>query len=104
MLPLLAMSDPEHDRLSLRVRGRVQAVGYRAATRRKARELRLRGWVRNEQDGSVSVVAEGPREDLRALRTFCDEGPPFARVDQVEAIWAEATGEFPGFDLRVDGR
>lgn len=94
----------EHARLSLRIRGRVQGVGYRAATRKQARVLGLRGWVRNEQDGSVSVVAEGPTEDLQALRRFCNEGPPFARVDQVEAIWGDATGEFPGFDLRLDWR
>jgi acylphosphatase len=98
------MDDASHARLSLRIRGRVQGVGYRAATRKQARALGLRGWVRNEQDGSVTVVAEGPREQLVALRRFCDEGPPFARVDQVEAIWDDATGEFPGFDLRVDGR
>lgn len=98
------MNDQAHARLSLRIRGRVQGVGYRAATRKQARALGLRGWVRNEQDGSVTVVAEGPREALVALRRFCDEGPPFARVDQVEAIWGDATGEFPGFDLRLDGR
>lgn len=98
------MDDTDLARLSLRIRGRVQGVGYRAATRKQARALGLRGWVRNEQDGTVSVVAEGPRDKLRALRQFCDEGPPFARVDQVEAIWDDATGEFPGFDLRMDGR
>ena len=98
------VDDTPHVRLSLRIRGRVQGVGYRAATRKQARALGLRGWVRNEQDGSVSVVAEGPREALVALRRFCDEGPPFARVDQVEAIWDDATGEFPGFDTRMDGR
>jgi acylphosphatase len=98
------MTDPTQARLSLRIRGRVQGVGYRAATRKQARALGLRGWVRNEQDGSVTVVAEGPREALVALRRFCDEGSPFARVDQVEAVWDDATGEFPGFDLRMDGR
>lgn len=98
------MSEPDSYRLSLRVRGRVQGVGYRAATRKQARALALRGWVRNEQDGSVTVVTEGPREDLRALHVFCEEGPPFARVDQVEAIWGDATGEFPGFDIRLDWR
>ncbi len=98
------MSEPTEARLSLRIRGRVQGVGYRAATRKQARILGLRGWVRNEQDGSVTVVAEGPRDQLVALRRFCDEGPPFARVDQVEAVWGDATGEFPGFDQRMDGR
>jgi len=91
-------------RLSLRVRGRVQGVGFSATTRKQARELGLRGWVRDEQDGSVTVVAEGSHESLMALHRFCGRGPPFARVDQVEAIWNDATGEFPGFDLRMDGR
>lgn len=95
------MSDAVHHRLNLRVRGRVQGVGYRAFVRKQARALGLLGWVRNEQDGSVSVEVEGPREDLRSLRERCDEGSPFARVDQVEAIWDEATGEFPGFDIRL---
>lgn len=98
------MDDAEHHRLSLRVRGRVQGVGYRAFVRKQARALGLRGWVRNEQDGSVQAVVEGPREDLRTLRQHCDEGPDFARVDQVEAVWDDATGEFPGFDIRLDGR
>ncbi|MCH9687696.1 MAG: acylphosphatase [Deltaproteobacteria bacterium] len=104
MLPAPVADEPSHHRLSLRVRGRVQGVGYRAATRKRARQLALVGWVRNEQDGSVTIIAEGSREQLTALRTFCDEGPPFARVDQVEAIWDDATGEFPGFDLQFDGR
>jgi acylphosphatase len=98
------MTDLVSHRLSLKVRGRVQGVGYRAAVRKQARTLALRGWVRNEPDGSVSLQAEGPREDLRALRAFCEQGPPFARVDQVEAIWGDATGEFPGFDIRLDWR
>ncbi|MCA9649043.1 MAG: acylphosphatase [Myxococcales bacterium] len=98
------MDDDTPYRLSLRVRGRVQGVGYRAFVRKQARALGLRGWVRNEQDGSVSVVVEGARSELVALRKLCDEGPPFARVDQVEAIWDDPTGEFPGFDIRLDGR
>lgn len=100
----LRMSDSDSFRLSLKIRGRVQGVGYRAATRKQARALGLRGWVRNEPDGAVTVVAEGPRDDLRSLRSACEEGPPFARVDQVEAIWDNATGEFPGFDIRLDWR
>ncbi len=98
------MANSDSYRLSLRIRGRVQGVGYRAATRKQARALALRGWVRNEQDGTVTVVAEGPRDDLTALRGVCEQGPPFARVDQVEAIWDDATGEFPGFDIRLDWR
>jgi len=98
------VDDDAPTRLSLRIRGRVQGVGFSAAIRKQARALGLRGWVRDEQDGSVTVVVEGSHESLVALRSFCDEGTPFARVDQVEAVWSEATGEFPGFDLRMSGR
>jgi len=87
-------------RLGLHVRGRVQGVGYRAATRTQARALGLEGWVRNEPDGTVTVVAEGSRDDLRSLLEACEEGPPSARVDRVEATWGDATGEFSGFDIQ----
>ncbi len=48
------------ERWSLKVRGQVQGVGYRAACNRRARELGLSGWVRNCPDGSVAIEAEGP--------------------------------------------
>ena len=80
----------------------MQGVGFDAAVRKQARALAVRGWVRNELNGSVTVVSEGSRDALDDLREFCEEGPPFARVDQVEAVWSEGTGEFPGFDFRLD--
>lgn len=95
------MDQSTHYRLRLKIRGRVQGVGYRAFTRKHARALRLLGWVRNERDGTVTVIVEGPRPDLQELQRLCEEGPPFARVDQMESIWDEATGEFPGFDTRI---
>lgn len=56
------------ERLELVVRGRVQGVYFRASTRDEARRLGLTGWVRNEPDGSVRVLAEGPRAALEALQ------------------------------------
>lgn len=75
-------------------------MGYRASVRRRARQLHLVGWVRNEADGSVSAVAEGTRDGLAALQEFCRRGPPMARVDGLEASLSEATGEFVGFEIR----
>jgi acylphosphatase len=87
-------------RLSLRIRGLVQGVFYRAETHATATRLRLSGWVRNREDGSVELVAEGPRAQLEALLEWCRKGPPRARVDALEPSWSEATGEFEGFVVR----
>ena len=66
------------------VRGAVQGVGYRDATRRRARELGAMGWVRNAGDGSVLVHAEGAESAVDELIAFLREGPRGARVDEVE--------------------
>jgi DNA ligase D-like protein (predicted 3'-phosphoesterase) len=66
------------------VRGQVQAVGFRDATLRQARRLDLMGWVRNAEDGSVLVHAEGPEQGVEALLEFLHEGPRGARVSEVE--------------------
>lgn len=80
--------------------GHVQGVFFRDTTRREAARRQLEGWVRNERDGSVRVVAEGDEEALQAFEQFLHEGPPAARVAQVESDWREATGEFRGFRVR----
>jgi DNA ligase D-like protein (predicted 3'-phosphoesterase) len=66
------------------VRGRVQGVGFREATVREAAEAGVRGWVRNAEDGTVSVHAEGPEEGVDRLLGFLGKGPAGARVDGVE--------------------
>jgi acylphosphatase len=67
------------------IHGRVQGVFFRDSTRRKARELGVRGWVRNRPEGTVEVMAAGDEAALDALeRWFRDGGPPAARVERVE--------------------
>jgi DNA ligase D-like protein (predicted 3'-phosphoesterase) len=66
------------------VHGRVQGVGFREFTRRRALELGLSGWVRNEEDGTVRVHAEGDQEKLRSLEQFFHMGPGQARVELVD--------------------
>ncbi len=66
------------------VRGRVQGIGFREATVRDAQRLGVMGWVRNEDDGSVRVHAEGPQQAVEELVGFLDGGPPGARVTGVE--------------------
>jgi acylphosphatase len=66
------------------VRGRVQGVGFRWFVEREAHLLALSGWVRNNADGSVEVLAQGTRDQLWGLRSRLRQGPRAARVDDVE--------------------
>jgi acylphosphatase len=72
--------------------GDVQGVGYRLATQRLASELGLSGWVRNREDGSVELEAEGSQRALHDLRLWCEKGPPMARVRQVISSDVAPTG------------
>jgi DNA ligase D-like protein (predicted 3'-phosphoesterase) len=66
------------------VRGAVQGVGFRDATVRRAKRLKVMGWVRNAEDGSVLVHAEGSKRPVEELVSFLREGPRGARVAEVE--------------------
>lgn len=78
------------------VRGRVQGVGFRDATLWRARELGVMGWVRNGEEGSALVHAEGPEDAVEELIMFLNEGPPGARVVEVatEPVKAEGHEQF----------
>lgn len=78
------------------VRGAVIGVGFRDATVRRARELGVLGWVRNGDDGSVRVHAEGAAQAVETLVASLREGPRLARVDAVaiEAVAAEGHEQF----------
>ena len=71
------------------VRGRVQGVGFRWFVEREAHILQIAGWVRNNPDGTVEVLAMGTRDQLSGLRSRLREGPRAARVDDVEESEAE---------------
>ena len=92
-----------HERLDATVRGDVQGVGFRWFVRRQAARLPVTGWVANEPDGSVHVVAEGPSEALRILLGQLQDGPPGSTVKAVEESWSAASGSFPTFEIRVGG-
>ncbi len=68
----------------LRIRGRVQGVGYRAWAVANARDLGLRGYVRNRSDGSVEVVIAGNEDAVDSMIARCRSGPPAAQVRDVE--------------------
>ncbi len=91
------------DRIQLRVTGRVQGVGFRYFVQSRARSLGLRGWVRNEDDGSVVLLAEGEQELLRSLKQAVSHGPRGARVDAVHSEPAIEQGALPEFEVRFLG-
>lgn len=93
------MSEAPGERLDAVVRGRVQGVGYRVFALREAMALGLDGTVANEADGSVRVVAEGPRHALDELLERLREGPPAGWVDDVIEHWEPARGIGSGFRI-----
>lgn len=86
-------------RLELTVHGAVQGVGFRAEAARQANALGLTGAVRNDPDGGVSMVAEGPERRLRAFLDWAKAGPPAARVNRHDITWAKPTGDFRDFAI-----
>jgi acylphosphatase len=83
------------------VRGRVQGVGFRWFVEREAHILGIGGWVRNNADGSVEVLAQGTRDQLLGLRSRLREGPRAARVDGVEESEAKPAAGMSLF--RIEG-
>ena len=81
-----------------RVRGHVQGVFFRGATREQALRLGIRGHARNLADGSVEVLACGPPDALDTLARWLTHGPPLARVDAVEREDVD-TMPPPGFTI-----
>ncbi len=86
------MSLEEAGRIVARVSGRVQGVGFRYFVGLRARDLRLGGSVRNLANGSVRVEAEGPKDALTVLIRDLRQGPPGARVDDVNVEWFPPSG------------
>ena len=86
-------SDSEWKQRGFRVRGRVQGVGFRWWTRRRASDLGLRGTVRNHPDGTVEVHAAGDHETLEVFATELEVGPPMAQVEGVDGL--SSNGSLP---------
>jgi acylphosphatase len=97
------MSSTENQTMARRflVRGRVQGVGFRWFVEREAHILGIAGWVRNNHDGSVEILAQGTRDQLSGLHGRLREGPRAARVDAVEVSEAQPIAGLAAF--RIEG-
>lgn len=86
-------------RVRVTIRGRVQGVGFRANCQREAQAAGLRGWVRNQWDGSVEALFEGSSAAVDKLIAWCRVGPRMTEVESVEV--AEASEAAPAGTFRV---
>ncbi|MEK7630516.1 MAG: acylphosphatase [Patescibacteria group bacterium] len=87
-------------RIMIKITGRVQGVSFRFYTKQKADELDLCGFVKNNPDESVDIVAEGDHAALQKLADWTGKGPEFSTVDHCETAWGEYSGEFSSFEIR----
>ena len=88
-------------RIHLKIHGDVQGVFFRAHAQEKAEKLgNITGWVANNADGTVDIVAEGPENKINDLIDWCHSGPSRSHVEKVEAEKLTYTNEFDSFDIR----
>jgi acylphosphatase len=86
-------------RIAIKVSGKVQGVFFRASTKEIANEMGITGFVRNEQDGSVYIEAEGNEEELEKFVAWCHQGPSHAAVKSVQVEEISLQG-FAKFEVR----
>ena len=89
-----------NEELHALVHGRVQGVGFRYFVIEKALGMGLRGYARNTDDGSVEVLAQGPRSTLENLLSLLRRGPMAANVQELEIDWGEPSTHLSGFHVR----
>ena len=81
------------------ITGRVQGVFFRAETREQAMRLGVTGWVRNLADRRVEILAEGEEQRVLELIAWCRQGPPRSRVDRVEELIEDYSGDYDTFSV-----
>ncbi|WP_420317536.1 acylphosphatase [Ekhidna sp.] len=83
----------------IKVTGKVQGVFFRASTEERAQKLGLKGWVKNERDGSVIIEVEGKQEAISQFKQWCTIGPPNAIVESIKVEEIPKQG-FSTFEVR----
>ena len=87
-------------RVKVIITGEVQGKNFRAAIQEKALMLDLNGYVKNNDDGSVTSIFEGDEADVDEMIEFCKEEPGGVSIDDVEVIDQDYKGEFDDFEIR----
>ena len=85
--------------LRLTLTGKVQGVSFRSFVYHHAHALKLTGWAKNNEDGTVTVIAQGKQEALEKLIHQCRTGHPFAKIERVEVEWKDKEEHFSGFTI-----
>ncbi len=81
------------------ISGKVQGVGYRYSTLQQARNLGIKGWVKNLPDGRVEACFEGDSPGVEDMIQWCNIGPKAATVQNVSVKWCEPQ-HLPEFQIR----
>ena len=81
------------------ISGRVQGVFFRVETQRAADRIGVHGWVRNNPDGNVEAVFEGPAQSVNEAVDWCWKGSPMSQVTDVKVEWEDPTQEFSTFSI-----
>ena len=87
-------------KVHLVVRGRVQGVLYRANTKKKAEELLLCGYAKNLSDGSVEVIAQGPKVKVDELVEYCMQGQDCAYVEDIDIEYSDDDEDIDKFEIK----
>jgi acylphosphatase len=87
-------------RVHIWVKGRVQAVGFRAHVEFNSLQIGVFGWVRNIGRDTVEAVAEGTREQIEQFVEMVKKGPPASRVDEAQVEFETPTGRLDGFYVK----
>ena len=91
------MSNNKQTAVNIIIKGKVQGVGYRYFTLKKAQELHIIGWVKNQSDGTVALFGQGNKRNLELLIAILKQGPSFSKVDEVIVNWEHAHAEYTDF-------
>lgn len=86
-------------RAHLKIYGQVQGVFFRRSAEIEAKKLSIVGWVKNRDDGSVEVMAQGEKENIDKFVKWCKRGPPFAEIEKVEVERKEGLDNFEEFSI-----
>jgi acylphosphatase len=87
-------------RCKIKVSGKVQGVGYRNYTKRKAKQFNINGWVSNLSDGAVEIDAEGQKEELESFVTALKKGPIRSRVMEVRVDMIPTIKSYSSFTVK----